>query len=171
MVYLFPEPGHAAHQVGLNFLDRVLDNPGVVVEGYGDTPRDAEEIPCLLENMGHRQKCHGEVIVFDCGEQFDMFLDALVVVAVCDHHSFGFAGGAGGVDQCGHVFGESARRAGFNFGCSLSGGVHAEAHEVVPEDCDGIIVAEFETVVLEHHDAADRLRTLLPLVVGHGIVM
>ena len=170
-VDLLPETGHAAHQVGMHCVDGLGDDARVIIDGDRHSARYAEIAPGLLEDVRHRQESHRQVGVLDGMEDAEMLLYGRVIVRMGYRHALGLAGGARGIDQRGHVLGQAALRA---FGHEADGllvGLHAEPHEIIPEDSHRVVVVQLKSVVFEDNDASHAVGMLLPMVVGHGILV
>ena len=152
-------------------MNGVCYDARVVVDGYPDSSEDAEETPGLLQYVAHRQESHGKVFVADRFERHEVGGDGGVVVGVGYHHAFWLAGGPGGVNKRGHVLGEAVAAALFHEAAHIVARFHAETHEVVPEDGDGIVGGKLESVVLEHHYTAHGPWVGFPVVVSQGILV
>ena len=104
-------------------------------------------------------------------QQFQVLVDAGCVVGVGDAHALGLAGGARSVYQRCHVLGQTAFHAGGYLLFDFLAGLHAQAYEIVPEYGDRIVVLQRQTVVLVHHYLQYLVGMLLPVLVGHGILV
>ena len=57
-INLLPESGDAAHHVGMNGVDCVLNKPRVIIHGYRYAFCQTVETPGFLQDVAHRKECH-----------------------------------------------------------------------------------------------------------------
>ena len=142
----------------------------VVVDGNRNSTAYAEVAPSFFKDMRHGEERHGQIRVFDGVKHLYVLFDSGIIIGVGDNHAFRLTGGSGSVYQGGHVVGKSSTCTGFDFSGDFLGSVHAETHEIVPEDRHRIVIEKLQPVILEDNNLFD-LWVSLPVSVSHGILM
>ena len=104
-VYLFPEAGHAAHACRAHLLDGTLNDVRVGIYVDDDAAVEAEVGPRFFEDVAKREEAERCVVFGEHREALFVYRYGSIEGAVGQYGALGLAGGAGGVDERGHVVG------------------------------------------------------------------